>query len=116
MCDIVDAADVGAILREDVEARPGPQGSCSYNGSIAASLTPTIYLKDAKDFDITGLGEPIAVDGNKGYVSAVEGSPNVQHGVIIVKGIYVGVVVTTSDLAAAKPKIEQMLSLTAKAS
>jgi len=115
VCDIVAASDVGAILGETVVAEPGPLGSCSYDSESRTSLSPQIYLEDAKKFDITGVGEPITVEGNKGYVSAVGDSPRVQHGVLIVNGVHIEVVVSSEDLPGAKPTIEKLLALTAKA-
>ncbi|MDQ3106486.1 MAG: hypothetical protein M3Q68_01600 [Actinomycetota bacterium] len=112
VCDILSAEEVSAVVGT-VTSKPGPQGSCTYDGEAREGLFPTIYLKDASDFVIKGIGQPFEIDGNPGYVSAVADSAQVQHGVLIVDGIYIDVVVNSTDLAAATPKIKELLTLTA---
>ncbi len=112
VCDILSAEEVGAVVGT-VTSKPGPQGSCTYDSEARDGLFPTIYLKDAADFAIKGIGQPFEIDGNPGYVSAVAESTQVQHGVLIVDGIYIEVVVNSTDLAAATPKIKELLTLTA---
>jgi hypothetical protein len=115
VCALVSAAEVGAILGETVDPQPAPQGGCTYNGESRDSLYPNIYLEDAADSDITGVGDPISVDGHDGFIrdSGAATGASVFEGVLVVDDILVRVVVNSDDLAGDRATVIELLKLTA---
>jgi hypothetical protein len=115
VCALLSADEVGAVLGETVEAQPAPQGGCSYNGESRESLYPNIYLEDAADSDITGVGDPISVDGHDGFIrdSGAATGASVFEGVLVVDDILVRVVVNSDDMAGQRGTVIKLLELTA---